>query len=255
MDVLLPPHLHQLDQDMTQIKMLNSQRALVLFSGGQDSTTALGFALQNYDYVETVGFDYGQRNRVELDQRQHVISHIREKLPSLGRKLGTDRVLPLSTFQSLSDSALTDKSRPITMGETGLPTSFVPGRNLFFFHYAAVIGYNHDIGTLVGGMCQTDFSGYPDCREETLNSLERTLNLGMATNLKIETPLMFKSKADSWRLAHEIGGDALVEIIRKQSHSCYNGVRTALNAWGYGCGECPACELRQKGFEVWRAGL
>lgn len=237
---------------MAILKHLDQRRALVLFSGGQDSTTALAYALKTFDYVETVGFNYGQRNVVELDCRDLVINNLKEKLPQLGDKLGPDRVLELSTFHGLSNSALTDQTSEITTGETGLPTSFVPGRNLFFFHYAAVIGYNNDFGVLVGGMCQTDFSGYPDCRQETLSQLETVLNLGMETNFKIETPLMDKTKAESWQMAHELGGDQLVEIVRKRSHSCYNGVRSALNAWGYGCGECPACLLRQKGYEEWR---
>ncbi|GJM02043.1 MAG: 7-cyano-7-deazaguanine synthase [Rhodomicrobium sp.] len=237
---------------MASLKHLDQRRALVLFSGGQDSTTALAYALKTFDYVETVGFNYGQRNVVELDCRDRVIKSLRDKLPQLGDKLGPDRVLELSTFHGLSNSALTDQTSEITTGETGLPTSFVPGRNLFFFHYAAVIGYNNYFGVLVGGMCQTDFSGYPDCRQETLSQLETVLNLGMETNFKIITPLMDKTKAESWELAHEIGGDQLVEIVRKHSHSCYNGERTALNAWGYGCGECPACMLRQKGYEEWR---
>lgn len=237
---------------MATSKSLNQNRALVLFSGGQDSTTSLAYALSRFEHVETVGFDYGQRNRVELSCRGQVIEAIREKLPHLGAKLGGDRVLDLSTFQSLSVSALTDHEAEITTGETGLPTTFVPGRNLFFFHYAAVIGYNLDLGVLVGGMCQTDFSGYPDCRDETLRQLETVLNLGMETNFTLLTPLMFMTKAESWSLADEIGGAVLIEIIRKHSHSCYNGVREALNAWGYGCGECPACLLREKGFEEWR---
>lgn len=237
---------------MSQIKQLSKRRALVLFSGGQDSTTCLSQALTDYDYVETVGFDYGQRNKIELECRIDVLSSIRDAFPLWDKKLGDDRLLDLSTFSSLSHSALTDETSEITIGETGLPTTFVPGRNLFFFHYAAVIGYNRDLGQLVGGMCQTDFSGYPDCREDTLNLLNDMLNMGMDADFKISTPLMFKTKADSWHMAHLFGGDKLVEIIRTQSHSCYNGVRDALHEWGYGCGDCPACDLRAKGYQTFK---
>lgn len=238
---------------MGLIKQLNQRRALVLFSGGQDSTTALAYALERFDYVETVGFDYGQKNRVELECRQDVLQRLREEFPVFQERLGADRVLELTAFGGLSRSALTNHEAAIEDGETGLPTTFVPGRNLFFFHYAAVIGYNEDLGVLVGGMCQTDYSGYPDCRDLTLRHLQETINLGMESNFTISTPLMFRSKADSWCMAHELGGDKLVEIVRKASHSCYNGERDALHSWGYGCGECPACQLRSRGFEEWRA--
>lgn len=237
---------------MSEIKHLNPDRALVLFSGGQDSTTSLAYALDRFDYVETVGFDYGQRNRVELVCRQKVLDSIRDGFPQWGAKLGGDQLLDLSTFSKLSSSALTDEAQEITIGETGLPTTFVPGRNLFFFHYAAVIGYNRDLGVLVGGMCQTDYSGYPDCRDETLQRLNGLLNIGMAADFEISTPLMFASKAESWQLANELGGAPLVEIIRRDSHSCYKGVRDKLYEWGYGCGDCPACQLRAKGFAGWR---
>lgn len=236
---------------MSSLKTLGSKRALVLFSGGQDSTTCLAYALQNFDYVETVGFDYGQRNIVELECRQDVLSRLSTAFPEWAAKLGPDRVLDLATFSSLSESALTDDTQEIGIGETGLPTTFVPGRNLFFYSYAAVVGYNNSLGALIGGMCETDFSGYPDCRDETLRSLEMTLNLGMGTDLKIITPLMWMSKAQSWTFAHELGGDQMIAILREASHSCYNGVRDKLHDWGYGCSDCPACDLRAKGYFEW----
>lgn len=237
---------------MEKLHSLNGRRALVLFSGGQDSTICLAYALSHYDYVETIGFDYGQRNRVELDCRTDVILRIMATFPEWGSKLGPDRLLDLSTFSSLSKSALTDEMQSISMDERGLPTTFLPGRNLFFFHYAAVIAYNRDMGTLVGGMCETDYSGYPDCREETLRHLETTLNLGMGTNFKIVTPLMLKNKAQSWEMAHQLGGEGLISIIREASHTCYEGVRDQLHEWGYGCSKCPACVLRKKGYEEWQ---
>lgn len=240
---------------MTGVKNLDLNRALVLFSGGQDSTTSLAFALEKYDYVETVGFDYGQRNKIELDCRLEILSALKQKFPQWASKIGDDHLLDLLTFASLSNSALTDHSQDITVGETGLPTTFVPGRNLFFFTYAAVIAYNRNLGALVGGMCETDFSGYPDCREETLKYLVLTLNHGMGTDFEIDTPLMWKSKAQSWELAHTLGGDALISLIRTSSHTCYNGVREELHDFGYGCQSCPACELRAKGYAEWRAKL
>ena len=238
---------------MEVTKKLDPKRALVLFSGGQDSTTCLAYALHNFDYVETVGFDYGQRNIVELECRDRVLSQTSAAFPKWAAKLGPDKVLDLSTFSNLSESALTNKTEEIGIGETGLPTTFVPGRNLFFYSYAAVIAYNKGLGTLIGGMCETDFSGYPDCRDETLRSLEMTLNLGMGTDLKITTPLMWMSKAKSWTFAQELGGDALITIVRETSHSCYEGVRDELHDWGYGCGACPACDLRAKGYYEWQS--
>ena len=238
---------------MTGVKNLDHLGALVLLSGGQDSTTALAFALEHYDRVETVGFDYGQRNKIELNCRLEILSSIKRDFPQWSSKIGNDHMLDLSTFASLSNSALTDHNQEITVGETGLPTTFVPGRNLFFFTYAAVIAYNRNLGTLIGGMCETDFSGYPDCREETLQYLALTLNHGMGTDFELITPLMWKNKAESWALAHELGGDALITLIREQSHTCYYGVRDELHDYGYGCGDCPACELRAKGYAEWIA--
>jgi len=240
---------------MNGVKHLDHNRALVLFSGGQDSTTSLAYALETYETVETIGFDYGQKNRVELECRKSILKDLIAKFPQWREKLGADRVLDLSTFSQISESALTDHDKDIGVDETGLPTTFVPGRNLFFFTYAAVIAYNLNIGTLVGGMCETDFSGYPDCREETLQFLALTLNHGMGTDFEIVTPLMWKSKAESWALAHELGGDELISLIVEQTHTCYNGVRDQLHDFGFGCGVCPACELRSKGFTEWRAQL
>ncbi len=237
---------------MSNVKRLSKSRALVLFSGGQDSTTCLAYALDRFYYVETIGFDYGQRNAIELTCRLKVLNELKQNFPNWATKLGQDRVLDLSTFSSLSSSALTDKTQDITVGETGLPTTFVPGRNLFFFHYAAVIGYNRDLGVLVGGMCETDYAGYPDCRQKTIQHLNRTLNLGMETDFEILTPLMLSSKAQSWQLAYELGDEPLIDIIRQYSHTCYQGVRDELHDWGYGCGACPACDLRRKGYQIWQ---
>ena len=237
---------------MNGVKHLDKSRALVLFSGGQDSTTSLAFALETYDQVETIGFDYGQKNKIELTCRNTILEDITANFAQWGGKLGNDRVLDLSTFSQISHSALTDHNAEIGVGETGLPTTFVPGRNLFFFTYAAVIAYNLNLGTLVGGMCETDFSGYPDCREETLQYLALTLNHGIGTDFEIVTPLMWKSKAESWALAYQLGGEQLISLIVKQTHTCYNGVRDELHDYGYVCGDCPACELRSKGFKKWK---
>lgn len=238
---------------MSTVKMLSKQRALVLFSGGQDSTTSLVYALDNFDQVETVGFDYGQRNQVELICRQMVREQICSKFESWNEKLGTDYLIKLESLNKIARSALTDDNSPIETGEHGLPTTFVPGRNLFFFTYAAVIGYQNDFGTLVGGMCQTDYSGYPDCREETLKQLQQTLSLGMDTNFELVTPLMWKTKAESWALADKLGGDEMIEIIKENTHTCYNGVRDRRHVWGYGCDNCPACDLRKKGYVEWQS--
>jgi len=224
--------------------------ALVLFSGGQDSTVCLAWALARYDRVETVGFRYGQRHSVELSQRDI----IREKLARLGdvgKRLGADAVLDLPSLQSISDTSLTRETE-ITFAATGLPTTFVPGRNLLFLTYAAALGYRRGIATLVGGMCETDFSGYPDCRNETIQTLATAISLGLATQVAIETPLMFVDKAGTWKMASELGGDDLIRIIVEDTHTCYMGDRTHRHEWGYGCGACPACELRAKGWAEWR---
>jgi 7-cyano-7-deazaguanine synthase len=225
--------------------------ALVLFSGGQDSTVCLAWALSRYERVETIGFAYGQRHSVELAQR----GIIREKLARLddfGKRLGPDAVLDLPALQSISDTALTRETE-ITFAATGLPTTFVPGRNLLFLTYAAALAYRRGIATLVGGMCETDFSGYPDCRNETVQTLAQTLSLGLATPMTIETPLMFIDKAATWELGRKLGGDELIDIIIEDTHTCYLGDRTHRHAWGYGCGKCPSCELRAKGWTEWQA--
>ena len=221
--------------------------ALVLFSGGQDSTTCLAWALNRYDHVETLGFDYGQRHAIELTMRPQLLDSLRAMRPDWKNKLGDDHMLDLSLLAAISDTALT-RDVVISMQENGLPNTFVPGRNLLFLTSAAALAYRRGISDLVGGMCETDYSGYPDCRDETLRSLEQAINLGMATKLTIQTPLMWLNKAQSWELAATLGGKALVELIRTDTHTCYLGERGVLHAWGHGCGTCPACELRARGY-------
>jgi 7-cyano-7-deazaguanine synthase len=226
--------------------------ALVLFSGGQDSTTCLAWALNRYDYVETLGFDYGQRHAIELTMRPQLLDSLRAMRPDWKSKLGEDHVLDLSLLAAISDTALTSDVA-ITMQENGLPNTFVPGRNLLFITSAAALAYRRGISDLVGGMCETDYSGYPDCRDETLKSLQQAINLGMASKLTIQTPLMWLNKAQSWQLAATLGGEELVELIRTESHTCYLGERGVLHAWGHGCGTCPACELRARGYTEYLA--
>jgi 7-cyano-7-deazaguanine synthase len=226
--------------------------ALVLFSGGQDSTTCLAWALKRYDHVETLGFDYGQRHAIELTMRPQLLDSLRAMRPDWKSKLGQDHVLDLSLLAAISDTALTSEVA-ITMQENGLPNTFVPGRNLLFLTSAAALAYRRGISDLVGGMCETDYSGYPDCRDETLKSLQQAINLGMASKLTIQTPLMWLNKAQSWQLAATLGGEELVELIRTESHTCYLGERGVLHAWGHGCGTCPACELRARGYTEYLA--
>ena len=226
--------------------------ALVLFSGGQDSTTCMAWALSHYDKVETIGFDYGQRHAIELTLRPHLLHSLRALRPDWRQRIGEDHMIDLSLLAAISDTALTSETA-ITMQENGLPNTFVPGRNLLFLTVAAALAYRRGITTLVGGMCETDYSGYPDCRDNTLRALESTLNLGMATSLKIETPLMWLDKAQSWHLAEQLGGVPLVELIRADTHTCYLGERGTLHAWGHGCGTCPACVLRARGYEEYVA--
>ncbi|MBW3558964.1 MAG: 7-cyano-7-deazaguanine synthase QueC [Proteobacteria bacterium] len=232
--------------------MTYSAAALVLFSGGQDSTTCLAWALERYGRVETVGFDYGQRHRVELDARLTVLDGLRRAFPAWAERLGADHLLDLRGFGAVGESALTSE-RTLEMDARGLPTSFVPGRNLVFLSYAAALADRRGLDRLVGGMCETDFSGYPDCRRETLDAMERALNLGMDRDFRVETPLMKLTKAETWGLADQLGGRALVRLILEESHTCYLGERGALHAWGRGCGACPACELRARGWDEWRA--
>lgn len=222
--------------------------ALVLFSGGQDSSVCLAWALTHFDRVETIGFDYGQRHAIEMTQRLKVLDRFRTEFAPAQTRLGEDHVCDLRGFGAVAESALTRETE-IVMTERGLPSSFVPGRNLVFFVYAAAVADRRGIDHLVGGMCETDFSGYPDCRAATLASMQQTLRLGVERPYEIHTPLMFIDKAQTWALSHELGGQALVELILEETHTCYLGERGARHAWGYGCGECPACQLRKTGFE------
>ena len=232
---------------------MTKTRALVLFSGGQDSTVCLAWALARYDEVETVGFDYGQAHAVELDCRAALRDGIAGLAPEWAAKLGPDHMLSLRELGQISETALT-RDVEIEMGENGLPTTFVPGRNLLFFTYAAALGYRRGATALVGGMCETDYSGYPDCRNDTLKALEQAIALGMDKPFSIETPLMWIDKAATWKLAEELGGKALVDLIVEESHSCYRGDRSHRHDWGYGCGHCPACDLRAKGYAAYISG-
>jgi len=228
--------------------------ALVLFSGGQDSTVCLAWALERYAHVETVGFAYGQRHAVELKQRPLIRRALADCRPSWGTRLGDDHPLELATLGAISTTALTREAAiTVPPGEQGLPNTFVPGRNLLFFTYAAALAYPRGIRTLVGGMCETDYSGYPDCRAATIEALNVALSLGMDAPFVIETPLMRVDKAATWALAERIGGASLVGIIVEHAHTCYVGDRSRRHAWGFGCGACPACRLRAKGWERWQS--
>lgn len=229
------------------------ETALVLFSGGQDSTTCLAWALSRFAGVETVGFDYRQRHRVELDCRVTIRDRLRREFPAWAEKLGEDHCVDLGVLGALSESALT-RERAIAFAESGLPNTFVPGRNLIFFAFAAAIGYRRGARHLVGGMCETDSSGYPDCRDDTVKALQVTLSLGLDHRFIIHTPLMRRDKKATWELARRLGGAVLVALVREETHSCYLGKRGRLHDWGYGCGECPACLLRRKGWEAFNAG-
>jgi 7-cyano-7-deazaguanine synthase len=231
-------------------RSLSEARALVLFSGGQDSTTCLAWALERYAHVETVSFDYGQRHRIELDARLKVISELREKFPAWSAKLGADHLIDLTMLGAMSDTALTSGAE-IKMTAAGLPNTFVPGRNLLFLTFAAALGYRRELTVMVGGMCETDFSGYPDCRDDTVKALQVAVSLGMGQRFTFETPLMWIDKAATWQLANALGGEALVNIVLEESHTCYLGERGKRHAWGYGCGQCPACALRRSGYERW----
>lgn len=228
--------------------MQQGKQALVLFSGGQDSTTTLAWALQQFSRVETIGFDYGQRHAVELTQRPIILQQMRALDPAWHARLGEDHVLDLRWLGQISDTALTSDVA-ISMAQNGLPNTFVPGRNLLFLTVAATLAYRRGLTVLVGGMCETDFSGYPDCRDDAIKALQVTLNLGMATRLTIETPLMWLDKKQTWQLAQTLGGSALVDLIRQHSHTCYLGQRDILHGWGYGCATCPACQLRARGYQ------
>lgn len=225
--------------------------ALVLFSGGQDSTTCLAWALERYERVETLGFDYGQRHRIELAQRGVLRDTLAAIRPEWAQRLGSDHVLDLAALGAISDTALTS-GKAIEMGAKNLPNTFVPGRNLIFLAFAGALAYRRGLTRLVGGMCETDFSGYPDCRDDAIKAMQVALNIGMESRFVLETPLMWIDKAQSWSLAEKLGGDRLVEAIVEHSHTCYLGERGARHAWGYGCGECPACRLRADGYANWR---
>lgn len=229
-------------------------KALVLFSGGQDSATCLAWALDRYPHVETIGFDYGQRHAVELQCRKGLLAAMRTAFPHWADKLGDDHLLDLKVLGQISDTALT-QDREIVFEQSGLPSTFVPGRNLMFFNFSAAIAYRRGLSVLVGGMCETDYSGYPDCRDNTLKALQVAMSLGLDAPMVVETPLMWLSKAQTWQLAQTLGGEDLVELVRTQTHTCYLGDRTVLHDWGYGCGKCPACELRQAGYAQYLAGV
>ncbi len=227
-----------------------TSRALVLFSGGQDSTVALAWALERFDAVETVGFDYGQRHRVELDCR----ATIRDALPALSlhyaQRLGADHMVDLAALGAISETALT-RDTEIAFAETGLPTTFVPGRNLIFLTFAAALAYRRGAKHIVLGVCETDYSGYPDCRDDTIKAMQVALGLGLDRRLVLHTPLMWRDKAQTFALARALGGEALLDLVVEQSHSCYLGDRSTRHPWGYGCGTCPACELRAKGYAAY----
>ena len=232
----------------------DSHKALIMFSGGQDSATCLAWAMSNYDYVETVGFDYEQRHSIEMQSRQEVLSQFKTQFPNWAPKIGEDHIVDLSALGQLSDTALT-RNVEIEISETGLPSTFVPGRNLIFLNFAAALGYRRGLYNLIGGMCEADFSGYPDCRKETLDAQMKAISLGMDRPFVLKTPLMNISKSGAWALANDLGGKALVDLILEYSHSCYLGERGERQEWGYGCGHCPACELRTKGWLDYSAAV
>ena len=226
---------------------MTDKRALVLFSGGQDSTTCLAWALDRFEHVETVGFDYGQRHAAELEARPRILARIRELFPRWASRLGPDHVLPLEILKTIGGTALTD-GRRIEMSASGLPNTFVPGRNILFLTAAAALAYRRGIADLVGGMCETDYSGYPDCRERTIRAVEEAINLGMDVRYAIHTPLMATTKAQTWALAKELGAEPFIALVVEETVTCYEGDRAHRHAWGYGCARCPACDLRAKGF-------
>ena len=230
------------------------KRSLVLFSGGQDSATCLFWALKNYDYVETIGFNYGQRHSIELEIRLEFIKELKKDFSDLTLKLGEDHLINATNLSSIGDTAMTSDIE-IEMSSSGLPNTFVPGRNLYFFTLASAVAYRRNLSLLVGGMCETDYSGYPDCRRETMDALQSTLSLGTDKAFEVITPLMWIDKAKTWEMALDLGGNKLINIIKNYTHTCYIGDRSQLNDWGFGCGQCPACELRKKGYIKWQEGL
>ena len=231
---------------------LDPRTALVVFSGGQDSTVCLAWALARFARVETIGFDYGQRHKVEMDCRPRVRQALSARFPAWAERLGDDHVLDLALLGQISDTALT-ASRAIEVQANGLPNTFVPGRNLLFLTFAAAVAYRRGASVLVGGMCETDFSGYPDCRDNTLKALQVAVSLGLDSPMTIETPLMWLTKAQTWALSEQLGGEALNALIAEETHTCYLGDRTQRHPWGYGCGQCPACALRRDGFNAFSA--
>ena len=239
-----------LDQSVARMPQ-SDENALVLLSGGQDSATCLAWALHRFAHVETIGFAYGQRHRVELDMREPVREGLARLSPDWAARLGPDHMLDLASLGALSDTALT-RDQEISFAANGLPTTFVPGRNLLFFTYAAAVAYRRGLRHLVGGMCETDYSGYPDCRDDTVKALQVALSLGLDRRVVLHTPLMWRNKAQTWHLAEQLGGNALVELLLESTHSCYLGERSQRRAWGYGCGGCPACQLRAAGWEAYR---
>ena len=229
-----------------------ADRALVLFSGGQDSTVALAWALERFSAVETVGFDYGQRHRIELECRETILAALPGLSPVYADRLGPDHFLDLKTLGAISDTALTSESE-IAFAETGLPTTFVPGRNLIFLTFAAALAYRRDCKHIVLGVCETDYSGYPDCRDDTIKAMQVALGLGLDRRFVLHTPLMWRDKAQTFALAKELGGAPLLELVVEETHSCYLGDRSKRHPWGYGCGHCPACDLRARGFAAYEA--
>jgi len=230
---------------------VSGEGALVLFSGGQDSTTCLAWALARFARVETVGFDYGQRHLIELAGRAALRGGLARIDPAWAARLGEEHTIGLAALGQISDTALT-RETAIETGAGGLPNTFVPGRNIVFLTFAAALAYRRGLRHIVGGMCETDYSGYPDCRDDTIKALQVALNLGMDRRFVLHTPLMWIDKAATWRLAQELGGAALVDLIREASHSCYLGERGMRHDWGHGCGSCPACDLRAAGWERYR---
>lgn len=233
---------------------MSDQTALVLFSGGQDSATCLAWALDRFDRVETIGFDYRQRHRAELDARVEFREGLERQFPKWAAKLGDDRVLDLSVLGEISDTALT-RDVEIETAASGLPNTFVPGRNIVFLTFAAAVAYRRGLKHVVTGVCETDFSGYPDCRDDTIKALQVALNLGMESRFVLETPLMWIDKAQTWALAEQLGGVGLVDLIRERTMTCYQGDITTVHEWGRGCGVCPACGLRARGFQTFSGAL
>ncbi len=233
--------------------MLDDKAALVLFSGGQDSTTCLAWALDRFEQVETIGFDYGQRHRVELDVRPDILGQLGRAFPNWNSRLRDDHLLDIGVLGRLSDTALT-RDIEIATQNSGLPNTFVPGRNLIFLTFAAALAHRRGIKHLVTGVCETDYSGYPDCRDDTIKAMQLAINLGMESRFVIHTPLMWISKAATWQLAAEMGGPPLIELIRARTHTCYEGDHRTVHRWGLGCGHCPACDLRAKGWQDFSVG-